>query len=155
MAILSGFNPTRSITWPSQPPGFTATPDFLCRQAMECRRKTVLEVIVEPSQAKPHFAKDENGKWIAWVRHHDENRLASRVMIEVWRKQKSRDGILVHLDDSWKFLLEYLYKYDFITVSALARKGCLPYRKAEQLLADGIVTGIIQPFSGRLMSFTN
>jgi hypothetical protein len=115
--------------------------------------KTVLEVIVEPSQAKPHFAKDENGKWIAWVRHHDENRLASRVMIEVWRKQKSRDGILVHLDDSWKFLLEYLYKYDFITVSALARKGCLPYRKAEQLLADGIVTGIIQPFFGETNVF--
>ena len=30
--------------------------------------KTVLEIGVEPGNKKPHFAKDENGKWLAYVR---------------------------------------------------------------------------------------
>lgn len=110
--------------------------------------KTVLQVMVEPSPVKPHFAKDEDGKWVAYVRYKDENRLAGKVLQEVWKKQKRPEGILVHLDDTQKFLFDYLEKYDFITVSAFARKGCLPYRKAEQLLADFIVIGIIQPFFG-------
>ena len=110
--------------------------------------KTVLQVIVNPSPEKPHFAKDENGKWMAWVRHRDENRLAPRVLIDVWQRERQPSGVLVRLDESQKFLLEYLRKYDFITVSALARKGCLPYRKAEQLLADFIVIGILEPFFG-------
>jgi predicted HTH transcriptional regulator len=110
--------------------------------------KTVLQVIVEPSNVKPHFAKDENNKWLAYIRYRDENRLASKVMLDVWRKQKQPEGVLVHLDEAQRFLLDYLNKYDFITVSAFARRACLPYRKAEQLLADFIVIGIIQPYIG-------
>ncbi|HPT31486.1 MAG TPA: ATP-binding protein [Prolixibacteraceae bacterium] len=110
--------------------------------------KTVFQVIIEPSQARPHYARDENGKWLAWIRHQDENRLASRVMIDVWQKRKEPEGILVEWDDAIRFLLGYLNKYDFITVSAFARKAVLPYRKAEQLLADFIVIGLIQPYVG-------
>jgi hypothetical protein len=110
--------------------------------------KTVLQVMVEPSQAKPHYAKDETGKWLAYVRYRDENRLAPKVLTEVWRKQKRVAGIMVRLDDTQKFLFDYLEVNPFITVSAFARKGCLSYRKAEQLLSDMIVLGIIQPCFG-------
>jgi hypothetical protein len=37
---------------------------------------------------------------------------------------------------------------DFITVGAFARKACISYRKAEQLLSDFIVIGIVQPYYG-------
>ncbi len=110
--------------------------------------KTVLQVMVEPSQVKPHYAKDENGKWLAYVRYRDENRVAAKVLTEVWKKQKQADGIMVHLDDSQRFLFDYLETNQFITVSAFARKGCISYRKAEQLLSDFIVLGIIQPYFG-------
>jgi hypothetical protein len=110
--------------------------------------KTVLEVKVESSSVKPHYAKDEEGKWLAFVRHHDENKLASKVLIDVWLKKKSPTGILVHLEEPEKFLLNYLKMNDFITVSAFARKACISYRKAEQLLSDFIVIGIVQPYYG-------
>ena len=110
--------------------------------------KTVLEVRIDPSNMKPHYAKDEEGKWLAFVRHNDENKLASKVLIDVWRKRKSTNGILVHLDEPEKFLLNYLKMNDFITVSAFARKACISYRKAEQLLSDFIVIGIVQPYYG-------
>lgn len=110
--------------------------------------KTVLQVTVEPSTHKPHFAKDENGKWLAWVRHNDENRLAGKVMIDVWNRQKSSTGITVIFTEAEKFLLKYLEENDFISVSAFARKASLPYRQAEQLLADYILLGILQPYFG-------
>ncbi len=110
--------------------------------------KTVLQVSVEQSPRKPHFAKDDNGKWMAYVRHKDENRLAGKVMIDVWNKQKSPEGITIKLSDAEKFLLQYLGSHDFISVSAFARKASLPYRQAEQLLADFIVLGIVQPYFG-------
>ncbi|MFZ5430037.1 MAG: helix-turn-helix domain-containing protein [Bacteroidota bacterium] len=110
--------------------------------------KTVLQVTVEPSTQKPHYAKDESGKWMAFVRHKDENRLAGKVMIEVWNKQKSKVGITIRLSDAEKFLLKYLDENQFISVSGFARKASLPYRQAEQLLADFIVLGIVQPYYG-------
>lgn len=110
--------------------------------------KTVLQVMVEPSTRKPHYAKDDNGKWMAYVRHNDENRLAGKVMIDVWNKQKSLRGITVKVTDAEKFLLNYLENNQFISVSAFARKASLPYRQAEQLLADFIVLGIVQPWFG-------
>ena len=110
--------------------------------------KTVLQVSVEPSTQKPHFARDEEGRWMAYIRYKDENRLAGKVMVDVWNKQKSQVGITVKLSDAEKFLLHYLDSHDFISVSAFARKASLPYRQAEQLLADFIVLGIVQPYFG-------
>lgn len=110
--------------------------------------KTVLQVMVEPSSQKPHYAKEEGGKWLAYLRHGDENRLAGKIMIDVWNKQKSSKGITIRLTEAEKFLLKYLEDNDFISMSAFARKASLPYRQAEQLLADYIVLGIVQPYYG-------
>lgn len=40
-------------------------------QQWQVEGKTVLEIQIEPSLTKPHFAKDENGKWLAYIRVDD------------------------------------------------------------------------------------
>lgn len=110
--------------------------------------RTVLQVVVEPSGSKPHFAKDDKGKWHAYVRHQDENRLAGKVMIDVWNRQKSREGTILRLSDAEKFLLKYLDEHDFITVSSFARKAGLPVRQAEGILAGFIVWEMVLPYYG-------
>lgn len=98
--------------------------------------KTVLEVIVEPSHEKPHYARDDEGKWWAYFRKNDENRLASKIMIEVWKRQKSPDGILISYSESEKILLDYLSANEKISVSKFARISHLSYRKAEQTIIN-------------------
>lgn len=98
--------------------------------------KTILEVIVEPSEEKPHFAKDDEGKWWAYFRKDDENRLATKVMIEVWKRQNSREGILINYSDDEKILLDYLEKNEKISVSKYARIAHLSYKKAEQIIIN-------------------
>ncbi|HCY43562.1 MAG TPA: ATP-binding protein [Prolixibacteraceae bacterium] len=106
--------------------------------------KTVLEVMIEPSKEKPHYAVDENGKWWAYFRKDDENRLASKVMLEVWKKQKSADGILINYSDSEKILLDYLAGHEKISVSKYARIAHLPYKKAEQIIINFRVLNILK-----------
>ncbi|MGQ8336408.1 AlbA family DNA-binding domain-containing protein [Sunxiuqinia sp. A32] len=105
--------------------------------------KTVLEVTIDPSQNKPHFAKDEDGKWLAYFRQHDENRLANKVLIDVWRKQNSKKGIFIQYSKNEKFLLDYLEKNESISLSAFSRKVHITLKDAGQIISDFIVLGIL------------
>ncbi len=105
-----------------------------CQHTVE--GKTVLEVMVEPSAEKPHFARDEEGKWWAYFRKDDENRLASKIMIEVWKRQKSKEGILINYSEDEKVLLDYLENHEKISVSKYARIAHLTYKKAEEIIIN-------------------
>ncbi|WP_372776283.1 helix-turn-helix domain-containing protein [Mangrovibacterium sp.] len=111
-------------------------------------QKTVLEVIVENSPNKPHFAQDTENKWWAYYRLHDENKLANKVMIEVWRKQQSKTGIFIRYSNDEKFLLDYLAETESISQSAFSRKAQITYKKAATILSDFIVLGILRPVFG-------
>ena len=106
--------------------------------------KTVLEVSIEESSQKPHFAKDESGKWLAYFRQDDENRLANKVLIEVWKKENSRKGIFIRYSDTERLLLDYLERNETISLSAFSRKARITFREAERIISDFIVLGILK-----------
>ncbi len=110
--------------------------------------KTVLEVIVEPSPEKPHFARDDEGKWWAYFRKDDENRLANKIMIEVWKRQKSPDGILINYSEDEKILLDYLATNEKISVSKYSRIARLTYRKAEEIIINFRTLNILKDCVG-------
>ena len=107
--------------------------------------KTILEIQVESSSEKPHFALDENGKWLAYYRQNDENKLACRIMIMVWQKQKSKKGILVNYSGAEKFLLDYLERNDKVSFMTFVRKAHISFSEAERIISDFIVLNIIAP----------
>jgi len=110
--------------------------------------KTVLEVIIEPSTEKPHFARDNDGKWWAYFRKNDENRLANKIMIEVWKRQKSPEGILICYSDDEKCLLDFLENNEKISVSKYARIAHLNYKKAEQIIINFRSLNILKDYVG-------
>ena len=55
--------------------------------------KTVLEIVVNQSKTKPHFAKGDTGKWLAYIRIADENYVAHKIQVDIWKKQSSSKGI--------------------------------------------------------------
>lgn len=112
--------------------------------------KTVLEVIVEPSPEKPHFARDDEGKWWAYFRKDDENRLANKIMIEVWKRQKSPDGILINYSDDEKTLLDYLAGNEKISVSKYSRIAHLTYKKAEETIINFRTLNILKDCVGEI-----
>jgi predicted HTH transcriptional regulator len=121
--------------------------DFTTRQHT-IDGKTVLEVLIEPSAEKPHFAKDDEGKWWAYFRRNDENRLATKVMIEVWKRQKSPDGILINYSEDEKILLDYLATNEKISVSKYSRIAHLTYKKAEEIIINFRTLNILKDCVG-------
>ena len=106
--------------------------------------KTVLEVKIDPSTNKPHYAKNDDGRWMVYFRKDDENKLANRIMIEVWKKEKRKNGIFLNYSNSEQFLLDYLDKNETISHSAFTRKAQISYREAERIISDFIVLGILE-----------
>ncbi len=121
---------------------------FLTKQ-WQVNGKTVLEIQIEPSSDKPHFAKDENGKWLAYIRSADENLLAHKIQIEVWKKQKSNRGIYFTYSDDEKFLINYLQKNSSISFSKFIRLAHISRKKAEDILSNFVIMEVISMNPGK------
>lgn len=106
--------------------------------------KTVLEISIAPSEKKPHFAKDESGKWLAYIRIKDENVLAHKIQLVTWKKLNSPRGIYFTYSDDEKFLVEYLQKYDSITFSKFIRLAHISRKKAEDILSNFIIMDVVK-----------
>lgn len=119
------------------------TIDFLTKQ-WNIDGKTVLEIQIDPSENKPHFAKDESGKWLAYIRCQDENVLAHKIQIEVWKKQNSKQGIYFSYSDHEKFLIKFLRKNQSITYSKFIRLAHISRKKAEEILSNFAALDVIK-----------
>lgn len=96
--------------------------------------KTVLEIQVEPSEKKPHYAKDENGKWIAHLRVNDENCVAHKIQVNVWRNSKK--PLHFTLSEIEKTLISYLSENHSVTLSKFIRLAHISHAKGEEILTN-------------------
>jgi len=70
--------------------------------------KSVLEVYIPETGDKPVFARDEEGRWMAYVRVDDENILASIIQLKVWEEEKKSRGKLLEFTPREQLLLDTL-----------------------------------------------
>lgn len=96
--------------------------------------KTVLEIQVEPSEKKPHYVKDETGKWIAYLRVNDENCVAHKIQINVWKNSKK--PLHFTLSEIEKTLVSYLSENHSVTLSKFIRLAHISRAKAEEILTN-------------------
>jgi predicted HTH transcriptional regulator len=111
--------------------------------------KTVLEIKISPSTNKPHLAKDENGKWLAYIRLHDENVLAHKIQMVIWNKEKSSHGICFTYSADEKFLIDYLIKNKEISFSKFIRTAHISRKKAEEILSNFVVLELVKMNTSR------
>jgi predicted HTH transcriptional regulator len=105
--------------------------------------KTLLEVVVLKGEKRPYQAKDENGKWLSYFRNNDQNLIANRVLLQIWRKEKKRSGVMVKFGKAENTLMDYLDKNDTITISGFRKLARIPAYKAESILANLIIFKVL------------
>ncbi len=123
---------------------YSNPPVSFSTQQWQIEGKTVLEIQIEPSATKPHFAKDETGKWLAYLRVDDENYLASKIQINVWKRNNSPVGIHFSYSEYEKILIDYLQINQSITISKFIRLAHISRNKAEEILTNFIIMDVIK-----------
>jgi len=106
--------------------------------------KSVLEVEVVKGDKRPYKAKDENGKWLPYFRHHDQNLVANKVLLQVWRKEEKKMGVLVKFGKSENSLMDHLTKNGSITLSKFRKIARISSYRAESILANLILFKVLK-----------
>lgn len=116
--------------------------------------KQLLMVEVKESEEKPIYAKDENGKQLAYLRIDDENILASPVHLRIWQQSNSGKGELTKYTEREQLLLDLMKESPSLSLSAYARKTNMSRRSVENLLAKFIRYEIVEAtFENHKFSF--
>lgn len=105
-------------------------------QQWDADGKTVLEIIIQASELRPHYAENDEKKWLAYIRRDDENILANKVLLKSWDLKKKKEGLLFTYDLPRKILIEFLTEQQQITVSKFSRIAKIERFYAEQILAE-------------------
>ncbi len=115
--------------------------------------KQVVEALVQPSEERPHFVKEEGNRKVAYFRRDDENFPANNVLIKYW-KHPNKEPERITFEEREKKLIAFLHENPFITVKRFAHLTKLPFRKAEDLLATFMRWGIIDwNYNGRFFEY--
>lgn len=115
---------------------------FLTKQH-DASGKTILEVEVMKGAARPYMAKDENGKWVAYFRNNDQNLVANRVLLQVWKKEGKQSGVMVKYGNAENILMDYLSGNGTITLSKFRKIAHISSYRAESILANFIILKIL------------
>ncbi len=109
----------------------------------EAGKKTILEVEVSKGDKRPYQAKDEDGRWLAYFRHKDQNLVANKVLLRVWQKEEKKSGVLVKFSNTENSLMDYLLKNGSITLSRFRKITRISSKKAESILANLIIFKVL------------
>ncbi len=106
--------------------------------------KTVLEVRIPEGQHKPYAAKDDSGKFWVYIRVKDQSLLASKVVVDVLKKESQGQDNLIEYGPKEKGLLDLLANNGRITLNEFAKKMNISRRRASRILVSLIRAGVIR-----------
>lgn len=106
--------------------------------------KKVLEIDVEKGlTSNPHYAPDKEGKWKVYIRQKDQNLLADKLLLKVWKRQSVERGTFIRFRENEKLLLEYLEQNGRITRSKFKKIADISNHRAETILVNFIMLDIL------------
>lgn len=107
--------------------------------------RQVLVVNINENPHKPIYAKDENGKLLAYLRIKDENILATPIHLRVWQQSDSPRGELLRYTEREQFLLNQLENGELLSLNRYCRQTGISRHAAEHLLAKFVRYDIVEP----------
>lgn len=106
--------------------------------------KMVLVVDIPESDVKPHYALADDQKWWVYIRVKDKSVLASKIVVDVLKREHQQDGVLIEYSSKEKALLEYLEQNDRITLKEYAALLNLSRRRASRILVTMVLAGVVR-----------
>lgn len=114
---------------------------------------TVVMVEIDESNSKPHFALGEDQKWWAYIRVKDKSVLASKIVLDVLKKESKGESALIEFTSKEKALLEYLEANERITLKEYCNLINISRRRASRILVNLVLSGVIRVHSTEKTEF--
>lgn len=110
----------------------------------ETEGKIILECKVLESMQKPVFAKGEDNRWMVYIRVKDKTLMASKIVVDVLKRNSNKRGTLIKYSDEEKNLLSYLTDNPKITLNQYRKLQNLSKYKASKIIVNLLSTGILK-----------
>lgn len=110
----------------------------------EVEGKEIIECVVKRGNAKPYYAKDDEGKWWAYVRVKDNTLLASKIVLDVLKRESSGRGTMINYTSKEKAILEYLSDNERITLNQYKHMINISTRRATKIIVNLISAGVLR-----------
>ena len=124
---------------------------LFCKPALEPKfeeiyidDKIVLIAEIEKSEIKPHYALGEDKKWWVYIRVNDKSVLASKIVIDVLKRENNDQGVLLEYSSKEKALLQYLNENERITSKEYSHMLNLSRRNTQRILVNLVLSGVIK-----------
>lgn len=105
--------------------------------------KIILECKVPEGDVKPYSAKGDDGKWWVYIRNKDKSLLASKIVVDVLRREASNKGTMIHYGKNEEMLLKYLEENERITLKEFKKLVNISKWRASKILVNLISAGVI------------
>lgn len=124
---------------------------LFCKPALEPKfeeiyidDKIVLIAEIGKSEIKPHYALGEDKKWWVYIRVNDKSVLASKIVIDVLKRENNDQGVLMEYSSKEKALLQYLNENERITSKEYSHMLNLSRRNTQRILVNLVLSGVIK-----------
>ncbi len=98
--------------------------------------KNILEVIIKPSEKKPHYVRDEENRWLAYHRVNDQNFLADYIQLQVWKREKRDRGTFIEYSENEKKVLGILRNEELTDIATLKERTAIRKKTLQQILIN-------------------
>ena len=124
---------------------------FYCKPEIELEmieweigKKVVIEAIIPEGKNKPFYAKDDAGKWWVHIRVKDQSLLASKIVVDVLKRNSSLTGTLIKYSHHEESLLKFLEKNERITLKGVCKLLNISRWRSQKMLINLVSTGILR-----------
>ncbi|MFT4679958.1 MAG: putative HTH transcriptional regulator [Flavobacteriales bacterium] len=104
----------------------------------------VLEIVVEPSRNRPHFAQDNEGGWTAYIRQDDKNIKANGVTLKVWEHEEDKWTNNFEYDEHKERLFNTFKEKPELGFARISKLTGLDRFQTEDMLAQLIVWKVVE-----------
>lgn len=105
--------------------------------------KIILECTIPEGELKPYSAKGEDGKWWVHIRNKDKSLLASKIVVDLLKRQASNKGTFIKYGKNEEALLKYLEDNERITLQQFRKMVNISKWRASKILVNLISAGVI------------
>jgi predicted HTH transcriptional regulator len=110
----------------------------------EFGEKSVLEAKIPEGKDKPYYAKDEEGNWWVHIRVKDQSLLASKIVVDVLKRNSGKVNNIIRYTDHEKDVLKFIEKQQKVNLKEICKLLNISRWRAQKMLVSLISAGVVR-----------